>query len=212
MNKIGIFFDLDGTLWDAIEPIKDSYNQTMIKKSLPYKFDYKKVKSCMGLTPEETGSLFFPELPIEDGINLFKEMVKDEIIYLKDHPGVLYPNEKEVLSKLSSKYPLYIVSNADKGYIENYLNTCGTDIFFKDHVSAGDTSYPKWKNILYMKNKENIQNVIYVGDTYKDYIEATKAEATFIHASYGFGVIDDDVIYIKSLTDLDKTIKKIIKS
>lgn len=212
MNKIAIFFDLDGTLWDAIEPIKDSYNQTMIKKSLPYRFDYEKVKSCMGLTPIETGKLFFPELSIEDGVNLFKEMVRDEIVYLKDHPGVLYPNEIEILKNLSSKYPLYIVSNADKGYIENYLSTCDTDKFFKDHVSAGDTSLPKWKNILYMKDKENIDTVIYVGDTYKDYSESNKADVKFIHASYGFGVINDDVIHIKCLSEIENAIQSILKS
>ena len=82
--KKSIFFDLDGTLWDAISPLVDSYNETMIKHHYPYRFDYGKVKSCMGLTPEETGLLFFPDLEQKEGLDLFRLIVREEIQFLKN--------------------------------------------------------------------------------------------------------------------------------
>ncbi len=209
--KKSIFFDLDGTLWDAINPLVDSYNDTMIRHHYPYRFDYQKVKSCMGLTPEETGLLFFPDLEQQVGLDLFRLIVRAEITYLKEHPGIIYPNEKEVLGKLKEKYDLYVVSNADVGYIENYLDSCHMNDFFKGHLCAGDTNLAKWQNILYLKEKENIDDVIYVGDTNKDKVESHKAGVKFIHAAYGFGLIEDDPYKIDSLLELPKLVDSLFE-
>ena len=209
MMKRSIFFDLDGTLWDAIDPLVDAYNETMKRHGYDYTFDYAKVKSCMGLTPEETGSLFFPELPVQEGIDLFKLIVREEITYLAKHPGKLYPHEREVLAELKKKYDLYVVSNADVGYIENYLDSHDMHEYFKGHLCAGDTGMAKWQNIVYLRDKEKIDDVIYVGDTNKDKIETQRAKAKFIHAAYGFGTIDPDPYKIDSLDELPALAEKL---
>lgn len=202
MKKQGIFFDLDGTLWDAIEQIHQSWNETMISMGMKYRFTLPQIKSTMGLTPEETLPITFPDSDKEEGMRLFKECVKGEIRFLKTNPGRLYPKEKEVLETLSDKYPLYVVSNSDKGYVENYLSACHMEAYFKGHICAGDTGLAKWQNIIYLKEKEGLDDVIYVGDTDKDRIETAKANAKFIHAAYGFGVIENDTCKIDSLEEL----------
>lgn len=207
--KDAIFFDLDGTLWDAIEEIKDSWNKAMEDNNLPYRFDYPLTKSFMGLTPEETCPLAFKDRPLKEGMELFKLCLKYEIEYLSMHPGKLYPNEKEVLENLSNKYDLYIVSNADKGYIENYLKIEGINHLFKGHLCAGDTLKDKHENIRILMEKENIKNCIYVGDTLKDMKESLKANVKFIHAAYGFGVIENYKYKINNLNELEEMIYKI---
>ena len=47
-----------------------------------------------------------------------------------------------------------------------------------------------------------MEKVIYVGDTNKDKIESLKANAMFIHAAYGFGIIENDEYKINSLDEL----------
>lgn len=200
--KKAIFFDLDGTLWDALNQIKISWNLTMEKFHYPYRFSLEDVKSIMGLTPEETCQLLFKDKSLKEGLDIFHLLVKEEINYLSKHPGIIYENEDQVLSVLSAKYDLYVVSNSDKGYIENYLSTCNKEKYFKGHICAGDLGLPKWKNILYVKKKEKIDGVIYVGDTLKDKIESERAHVKFIHASYGFGKIDDDQVKINNLREL----------
>ena len=200
--KKAIFFDLDGTLWDALNQITISWNLTMEKFHYPYRFSLEDVKSIMGLTPEETCQLLFKDKSLKEGLDIFHLLVKEEINYLSKHPGIIYENEDEVLSVLSAKYNLYVVSNSDKGYIENYLSTCNKEKYFKGHICAGDLGLAKWQNILYLKKKENIDEVIYVGDTLKDKTESERAHVKFIHAAYGFGKIDDDQVKINNLREL----------
>ena len=137
-----LLFDLDGTLWDALEPITTSWNQAM--KKYNYQYDLDTIKSFMGLTPKETCPLAFKNHFLEEGLKLFDIVLKAEIDYLSKNPGKIYPNEDEVLSLLKEKYDLFIVSNCDKGYIENYLNACQKTQYFTDHVCVGDTSLDKW--------------------------------------------------------------------
>lgn len=209
--KKSIFFDLDGTLWDAINQIKESWNLTMERLNQPFSFSFEMIKSTMGLTPLETLPITFPGLEEKEAMKLFQECVKDEIKFLNKKPGTLYPNEIEVLTSLSKKYPLYIVSNSDVGYVENYLTSCHMEKYFKGHVCAGDTKLAKWQNILYLKEKEGIDEVIYVGDTLKDKIESEKANVQFIHASYGFGVIENDKFKITNLLELPPLVDEMFK-
>lgn len=211
MGKKAVFFDLDGTLWDAITPIMKSRNIAMKENNLSYSFDYKTIKSYMGLTPLETVVLAFKDVSIEKGLEYFKLCIHKEIEYLRNNPGIMYKGEEEALSLLKEKYPLYIVSNCDKGYIENYLESLNMSKYFKGHLSAGDTGLEKYQNIKLLKEKEGIDEVVYVGDTLKDYAESTKANVKFIHASYGFGVIEEDVYKISSLKELPSKLEEVFK-
>ena len=177
-----------------------------------YSFLLEKIKTFMGLTPEETAPLAFPDVDLNTGLKYFSLALNEEIKYMKNHPGKLYENEIEVLKGLSIKYPLFIVSNSDKGYIENYLNYYSLNNLFKDHVCAGDTSLPKYKNIILLKEKHELDEVVYVGDTKKDMDESLKAGVKFIHASYGFGEIKGEVLSIKNLKELPRIVEKAFKS
>jgi phosphoglycolate phosphatase len=207
--KKAIFFDLDGTLWDALAPITYSWNEAMIKNDKHYRFDDTSIRSIMGLTPEETALLVFNDVPLKEGLELFKICVKAELEYLAIHPGKLYPLEKETLEELSKSYPLYIISNCDKGYIENFLNSLNMTKYFKGHICVGDNGFAKWQNIVYLKDINKFDDVIYIGDTLKDKTESTKANVKFIHANYGFGHIDNDQYFVNKISDLPPLINKL---
>lgn len=207
-----IFFDLDGTLWDALIQIKEAWNKAMKENKLNYTFSLETIKSFMGLTPLETAPLAFKDVSLKKGLEYFALCLKEEILYLQNNPGKLYPHEEEILKVLSNKYPLFIISNSDKGYIEGYLKAYNFNKYFKGHVCAGDTNLEKWENINLVKNNYNYKEVIYVGDTKKDFLESQKANVNFIHASYGFGKIDESVLKINSLQELPGLIEKVFKS
>lgn len=204
-----LFFDLDGTLWNSVSSITKSWNRTRKRLNLPYVFTEKDITSHRGLTPEETAPIAFPGLEEKKALEVFRTCVRDEVKFLYKEPGILYPEEKEVLRKLNEKYPLYVVSNSDVGYIESYLDSYSFNHLFKGHLCAGDTNLPKWRNIQVLKEKENIKEVIYIGDTKKDRVESLHAGVCFIHAAYGFGNIDPDRNPIHSIKELPRKVEEV---
>lgn len=212
ISKKAILFDLDGTLWNALDTITEAWNKAMKEHNLKYSFSLETMKSFMGLTPKETAPLAFKDVDLNKGLEYFVLCLNEEIKYLRVHPGKLYEDEEEVLKELSKHYPLFIVSNSDKGYIEDYLNAYDFNKYFKDHVCAGDTDLEKWQNILYIKNKYQLEEIIYVGDTKKDLNESIKAGVKFIHASYGFGEVEEKVLKISKLRELPDLIKKVFRN
>lgn len=212
ISKKAILFDLDGTLWNALDTITEAWNKAMKEHNLKYSFSLETMKSFMGLTPKETAPLAFKDVDLNKGLEYFVLCLNEEIKFLRVHPGKLYEDEEEVLKELSKHYPLFIVSNSDKGYIEDYLNAYDFNKYFKDHVCAGDTDLEKWQNILYIKNRYQLEEIIYVGDTKKDLNESIKAGVKFIHASYGFGEIEEEVLKISKLRELPDLIKKVFKN
>ena len=212
ISKKAILFDLDGTLWNALDTITEAWNKAMKEHNLKYSFSLETMKSFMGLTPKETAPLAFKDVDLNKGLEYFVLCLNEEIKYLRVRPGKLYEDEEEVLKELSKHYPLFIVSNSDKGYIEDYLNAYDFNKYFKDHVCAGDTDLEKWQNVLYIKNRYQLEEIIYVGDTKKDLNESIKAGVKFIHASYGFGEIEEEVLKISKLRELPDLIKKVFKN
>ena len=59
----GIIFDLDGTLWDATKPIKQSWNEVLQKHSEIKKKTYnrRRVRGMSGLTMYKIAAKLFPK-------------------------------------------------------------------------------------------------------------------------------------------------------
>lgn len=184
-----LLFDLDGTLWDAVVPITEAWLAVGRKYFGPsFALDSRDVGSCMGKTMDEIAKLITPEgadpslLP-----DFIAESFRYEIEYLFDHPGTLYPRELETLRELSKRYDLYIVSNAQAGYIENYLKVLPEPLF-KGHMCWSDTKQEKAVTIGALLSRYGIDKLdaIYIGDTKKDREAAHKAGIGFIYCAYGF--------------------------
>ncbi len=82
--------------------------------------------------------------------------------YLAERGGILYPQLAETLYTLSKKYPLYIVSNCQDGYIESFLTAHLMTDFFKDTECWGRTFLASL--IRYFIERNNLKNPVYVGD------------------------------------------------
>ena len=78
--------------------------------------------------------------------------------YLETHPGKLYDGVTDTLAVLSGQYPLFIVSNCQKGYIEVLLRTCSLEPFIKDHLCFGETQTSKGQTILSLMKRNGLKN------------------------------------------------------
>ncbi len=198
-----IIFDLDGTLWSAVDSCLKA--TSLVKKEhsdITRDVTKEQVESAMGKTSEEIINIYYGYLPREKGEEYANEAFNKNVDNLLKEGGTLYPNTRETIIKLSKKYKLFIVSNCVKGYIESFLNTSGLKDYFSDYESYGRTLLSKGKNIKLVIERNNLKNPIYVGDTKGD-MEASKiAGIPFVYASYGFGKVDKYDYKIADISEL----------
>ena len=200
----GIIFDVDGTIWDSTDPVAEAWNLAIEKNSsLDVRVDRRILSRLFGKTMTEIGDTLFPM--IEDANRrgaLLDACYSYENLYLEEHPGTLYEGVTETIRSLSEKYPLFIVSNCQCGYIEVVMKCTGIGPYIKDHLCFGETQTPKGKTIRTLMERNGLKDVVYVGDTQGDADACRAAGVPFIFAEFGFGDVPDAEIKIQKFSDL----------
>jgi len=207
--KKGIIFDMDGTLWDAGVSIAEAWNIVLERRSLKKeRLTADDIHSIMGKTIDGIAYALFGEYSKEERMDITRECLEYENVYLAEHGGELYEELEAVLQELSEQYPLYIVSNCEKGYIEGFLAYYGFGKYFKDFESHGNTCLPKGQNIRLVAERNGLTDVLYIGDIQSDYNASKEAGVGFIHAAYGFGTIDEKVPAVSCIAEVPEAVKK----
>lgn len=210
--KKAIIFDLDGTLWDSSKEVAEAWDQVTSSLKTPFRITYQKMEETMGLPMIEIGKRLFSAYVKEEEIpSLLIRCEEYENEYLLTHKGKLFPKVRETLEKLSSLYPLYIVSNCQKGYIETFLKSMDLEAYFSSFLCYGDTLAKKSGTIKTLLKRENITKAFYVGDTLGDKEAATEASLPFVFASYGFGEVEEYIAKITSFEELVPLAKELLK-
>lgn len=205
MNIDSIIFDLDGTLWDSTDIVLKAWAGVLAdKKEIQKPLTKEDLQGIMGFQVPEASAKLFPYLEEETRIKLMKECCTIECEWIRREGGVLYENLEDTLKTLSKKYPLFIVSNCQGGYIDAFLEYHDLKKYFKDFECAGNTGLVKGKNIKAVIERNKLEHAIYVGDTQSDCNAAKLAEVPFVFASYGFGKVDRFDYSIKSVGELAK--------
>ena len=206
--KVGIVFDMDGTLWDSTEKILESWNNVLGKYDITLSLE--KLQSLMGKTMDVIGAEVMPDTPKEQRDKIFEECLTVENQYLREHGGILYPKLEETLQILSKKYPLYIVSNCQSGYIEAFLEYHKLGQYFTDFECYGNTGEGKAQNEITLAKRNGLERVIYVGDIQGDYEATMEAGFEFVHAAYGFGTVSADVPRVESFAQLPQVLDRML--
>lgn len=202
--KKGIIFDMDGTLWDSAENVANAWNIAIEKTGLiQKKLTKQDIQNVMGKTMDVIADILFAELDGEQRMRLLEECCAMENDYLREHGGILYDGVKETFQKLKERgYHLSIVSNCQSGYIEAFLDYYKLWDAIEDKQCYGDNLRQKGENIRLVVERNDLDAAVYVGDIQGDYDASCQAGVQFIHASYGFGTIDAEVLAIKSFAEL----------
>jgi phosphoglycolate phosphatase len=183
-----IIFDLDGTLWDSMDSVLIVWNRVLQGESvIRQKLTREDFSWTMGLQIQEIGKGLFPDLDEEEQKQLLETCCAAESDYLAANGGDLYENVEKVLSQLSRKYKLYIVSNCQDGYIEAFYKFHKLEHYFSDYENPGRTGLSKGDNIKLIMERNDLSNPVYVGDTEGDLTAARYAGIPFVYARYGFG-------------------------
>ena len=205
----GIIFDVDGTLWDSTEMVAVAWNKVIKDEGIEHKeLEEKDLKKEFGKPMEAIGESLFPEMPKDEMMKLMEKMLKYENGLVAAGPCVIFEGVQETIKKLSEKYPLYIVSNCQDGYIEAFIKAHKLEKYFSDTECWGRTRAPKAVSNRTLIERNNLSNPVYVGDTAGDANAAMEAEIDFIYAEYGFGEVEPS-LYV-GVIDSFKELKDIL--
>lgn len=204
-NIDSIIFDVDGTLWDSTEVVAIGYNRALeTYTDLPVRVDGARLMKLFGKPMDQIFAELLPELSAEQQHYISEKCVilEEEELEKADPKPLLYPGIEEMFQKLSEKLPLFIVSNCQCGYIEQFLRKNHFESYITDHLCFGQTGTSKGQTILRLMKENHLKAPVYVGDTLGDANACKEAGIPFILAEYGFGEVADPDASIQKPLDL----------
>jgi phosphoglycolate phosphatase len=134
-----------------------------------------------------TVRLTFDGLADEHVETLIEETAVEDNETIARMGGTIYPGVEAGLKRLAEHFPLFIVSNCQEGYIENFLAYSGYGSLFQDFECFGNTGRPKAENLRWVIERNGLRSPVMIGDADGDELAARACGVPFIFASYGFG-------------------------
>ena len=203
INTDGIIFDIDGTIWNTTYVVERAWNKALDECGLSYAHvTAKQLQGLFGLPMMDIIDAIIPNETTEKKLEFKPLCYKYEDEFISRESGELYDKMVETIKRLSEKYPLYVVSNCQGGYIELMLEKTGMKPYFKDFTCPAYTDKLKADNILIIAERNGLKNPIYIGDTQMDANACKAANVPFVFAEYGFGTCDNPDYTIKKIEDI----------
>lgn len=201
-----LIFDMDGTLWDAVDSYADIWNITLDQQGIPHNLVTRDdLLSLMGSYLDDIIASLLPGK--KERKELLERVMKNEAEMMPSLGGILYPGVKELIPRLAQKYRLFMVSNCgDKG-LENFVRYNGFENCFVDLLSHGSTGKSKTENIRDLIERHNLKSPAYIGDTQSDADSTHAADIPFVWARYGFGDVKTYEAAIDSFSDITAAVE-----
>lgn len=195
-----LIFDMDGTLWDAVDTYAEIWNETYRRMGVDATVARHTLIDCMGMTLDRIFDLIAPAEINRSEFEKTLRTVDSEIMPVEG--GRLYEGVRELIPELARHYRLFMVSNCGPHGLDYFFQYTGLGKYFTDSLTHGQTHLPKEGNIRQLIKRHDLTNPIYIGDTEGDCRSAHAAGVAMAHVSYGFGKCTDAELTASSFPDL----------
>ncbi len=200
-----IIFDMDGTLWDAVDSYCKIWNITIAECGISHDpVSRRQLISLMGTTLDKIIDIILPE--VSGSTEFLKMLDRNEQIYMPRFGGKLYDGVAETMPRLAEDYRLFMVSNCSSHGLPNFLHFTGLAPYISGTLSNGDTGLGKAENISAIAPRHGLQNPLYIGDTQGDSDACRRAGVEFAWASYGFGAVENPRYTLSTFSDILKIV------
>ena len=186
MDKFCIF-DLDGTLIDTLEGIKEALNETLKELNIPINYSKDEVKTFIGGGVKRLFLLALKRPYKEEELKLMLENYHKYQFISKPFPNVM-----DTLEHLKNNgIKLFIFSNKPNQLLIELIDyVFPKDLFIEVKGSSDEfKNKPDPEYINYLINKYNlkINDGFYVGDSEYDYLTAINSSLKSIIYLHGYG-------------------------
>ena len=179
--KTGILFDLDGTLLDTLEDLKDGVNYALRSFGYPER-TLREVREMVGNGARVLIARAVPPgAEVEPVLSCFQEYYQGHCrIKTKPYDGI-----EAAMERLGRDYPLAIVSNKPDGAVKKLCAEYFPGIYAQgEHPGCPRKPSPDMLRIA-MK-KIGVERCIYVGDSEVDVLTARNAGMPCLSVTWGF--------------------------
>ena len=189
--KTGILFDLDGTLLNTLEDLKDAVNFVLRSYNCPER-TLEEVRTFIGTGAK---NLIRKALPGKENDPPLEQALADYQVYYNAHSQVKtrpYDGILEALAYLRAKYPVAIVSNKPDVPVKSLCKDYFDDVYALGEVA--DLPRKPAPDMLFKAMKDiGVDRCIYVGDSEVDVITAGNAGMPCLSVTWGVHSVQSDV-------------------
>lgn len=182
--KIGILWDLDGTLLDTLQDLADATNHTLEQYGFP-KRSLEEVRQFVGNGARQLIAL---SMGAEGNDPRVDEVLESYQVYYKAHSQVKtkpYEGILDALKTLGEKYPMAIVSNKPDGAVKILCQQYFPGIYARGE-SADCPRKPAPDMVFKAMADIGVEKCIYVGDSDVDVLTASNAGMPCLSVTWGF--------------------------
>lgn len=184
-----VIFDLDGTLLNTLEDLKDSVNYSLKKYGMPER-SYEEIRHFVGNGVRKLIERAVPEKTESDVLEkTFAAFKEYYVLHCNDKTNV-YPGVIQLLIKLQEQdIKMAIVSNKLQSGVQSLY-----ELYFKDYLHTaigakeGIRKKPAPDTVLEALRKLNVskEKAVYIGDSEVDIATAANVGMNCISVTWGF--------------------------
>lgn len=198
-NTDALIFDMDGTLWDAVDTYAEIWNMAFEREGIEQRITRNDLLALIGTPIDDIIRHFVPADQVEHLLQVIAGLVVTELPRLG---GRLYEGVQEGIATLAQHYQLFMLSNCDELELPIFVRYAGIEPYITDTLAYGNTHLRKADNMRLLAEKYHLQHPVYVGDTDSDCSEAHRAGVPFVWMSYGFGTTDRAQLQFDNFSDM----------
>ena len=198
-NTDALIFDMDGTLWDAVDTYAEIWNMAFEHEGIEQRITRNDLLALIGTPIDDIIRHFVPADQVEHLLQVIAGLVVTELPRLG---GRLYEGVQEGIATLAQHYQLFMLSNCDELELPIFVRYAGIEPYITDTLAYGNTHLRKADNMRLLAEKYHLQHPVYVGDTDSDCSEAHRAGVPFVWMSYGFGTTNRAQLQFDNFSDM----------